>query len=122
MESLFFLVSTSVKISRDAKRLLDTLQARLVIVRGYKISLKELLDSMVRFSAEHEKELFNFISGVNLPLSPEEIEKLMSLPTDWGVDTGEEEIDSHLYGRKKETDECLHKRKCSFFPGNEKWE
>jgi len=93
-------MSTSVKISGESKRLLDILQARLVIAIGKKISQQELLDTLVRLSAEREDELFGLIAGVRLPLPPEEFEKLMKIPTDWGVETREEEIDIHLYGRK----------------------
>jgi len=89
-----------VKISGESKHLLDTLQARLLITTGKKISQQELLDMLVRFSREREDELFGLIVGAQLPLPPEEVEKLMKIPTDWGVETREEEIDMHLYGRK----------------------
>jgi len=93
-------MSTSVKISRESKRLLDILQARLVIATGKKISQQDLLDSLMRFSTEREDELFGLITGVRLPLPPKQIEELMEMPTDWGVETREEEIDIHLYGGK----------------------
>lgn len=93
-------MSTSVKISEEGKRLLDKLQARFVIATGKKLSQQELLDTLVRFSTEREDEIFGLITGVKLPLPPEEIEMLMMMPTDWGVETREEEIDMHLYGRK----------------------
>jgi len=93
-------MSTSVKISGESKRLLDTLQARLVIATGKKISQQELLDALVRLSTERKDELFGLIAGVRLPLPPEEVEKLMKIPTDWGVETREEEIDTILYGPK----------------------
>ena len=93
-------MSTSVKISGESKRLLDKLQARLVIATGKKISQQELLDTLMRFSTEREDEFFGLITGVRLPLPPEETEELMEMPTDWGVETREEEIDIHLYGRK----------------------
>ena len=88
------------KISGECKRLLETLQARLIITTGRKVSQQELLDTIVRLSAEREDELFRLIAGVRLPLPPEEVEKLMKLPTDWGFETREEEIDIYLYGRK----------------------
>ncbi len=94
-------MSTSVKISGEGKRLLDKLQARLVIVTGKKISQQELLDTLMRFSTEWEDELFGLITGVRLPLPPEEIDVIMEMPADWGVETREEEIDIHLYGRKR---------------------
>ncbi|MCJ7573582.1 hypothetical protein MUO93_04885 [Candidatus Bathyarchaeota archaeon] len=93
-------MSTSVKISEKSKRLIDTLQARLVIATGKKISQQELLDTLVRLSTEREDELFGLIAGVRLPLPTEEVEKLMKIPTDWGVETREEEIDTYLYGLK----------------------
>ena len=89
------------KISVESKRLIDTLQARLVITTGKKISQQELLDTLVRLTAEREDELFRLIAGVRLPLPPEEVEKLMETPTDWGVETREEEIDVHLYGQDR---------------------
>jgi len=94
-------MSTSVKISSECKRLLDKLQARLIIAKGRKISQQELLDTVVRLSTEKEGELIKYMASVSLPLHPEEVERLMKLPTDWGVETGEEEIDKYLYGRKE---------------------
>jgi len=93
-------MGTSVKMSEEGKRVLDTLQARLLLATGKKISQRELLDALVKLSAEREDELVNFITGVKLPLPPEEVEKLFKLPTDWGVETKEEEIDAYLYGRR----------------------
>lgn len=87
-------------MSEEGKRLLDRLQARLVIATGEKISQQELLDTLVKFSSEREDELFGLITGVQLPLPPGEIEKLMEMPTDWGIETREEEVDTHLYGGK----------------------
>jgi len=92
-------MGTSVKMSEEGKRILDTLQARLLLATGKKISQQELLEAVVRLSAEREDELVRFITGVKLPLPPEEVEKLFALPTDWGVETDEKEIDTYLYGR-----------------------
>ncbi|MFQ6077394.1 MAG: hypothetical protein ACE5Z5_14910 [Candidatus Bathyarchaeia archaeon] len=93
-------MSTSVKMSREGKRVLDTLQARLLLATGKKIPQQELLDTLVKLSAEREDELVNFIAGIKLPLPPEEVERLMTLPRDWGVETREGEIDTYLYGQK----------------------
>jgi len=95
-------MSTSVKMSEEGKRILDTLQARLLLATGKRITQQELLDTLVKLSAEREDELIIFITGVKLPLPPEEVEKLMTLSTDWKVETREEEIDIYLYGRKGE--------------------
>ena len=93
-------MSTSVKISGESKRLLDILQAKLVIATGKKISQQELLGKLMKFSTEREDEFFRLITGIRLPLPPEIIEELMEMPTDWGVETREEEIDIRLYGGK----------------------
>jgi len=93
-------MSTSVKMSEEGKRILDTLQARLLLATGKKVSQRELLDAVVKLSAEREDELVNLVTGVKLPLPSEEVRKLFALPTDWGVETREEEIDTYLYGRE----------------------
>jgi len=36
-----------------------------------------------------------------LPLSDKKFEKVLSLSSDWGVKTSEEEIDTYLYGKPK---------------------
>ena len=94
-------MSTSVKISGEGKSLLDRLQARLVIVTGRKVSQQELLNALVKFSSEREDVLISYMVGVKLPIPTEEVEKLMKLRTDWGVETREEEIDIYLYGGKE---------------------
>lgn len=92
-------MSASVKMGEEEKRLLEKLQARYLLITGRKVSQQELLDMIVRFSTEREEELFGLMTGVKLPLPLEDIEEIMELPQDWGVETGEEEIDVHLYGR-----------------------
>jgi len=92
----------SVKISSRSKRVLEALQARLLLASGKRISQQELLDMIVELSAEREEELIKRIAGVKLPLSPGEIERLMEAPTDWGVETREEEVDKYLYGTGRE--------------------
>ena len=94
-------MSASVKISLEGKRLLDILQARLVIATGKKVSQQELIEASVRLSAEREDELLRLMAGVRIPLPPDEVERLMTTPTDWGVETCEEEIDTSLYGRRE---------------------
>ena len=89
------------KMGEDAKRLLDALQAKLVLSEGRKMSQQELLDSIVRFSSEREEELIRLLAGVKLPIPLQEVERLIKIPRDWGVDTREEEIDQILYGRGK---------------------
>jgi len=93
-------MTTSVKMSAEGKCTLDALQAKILLTTGKKLSQQELLDMLVNLSAQREEELVKLITGIKLPLHPEELEKLMKLPTDWGVKTKEEEIDEILYGKK----------------------
>ncbi len=94
-------MSTSVKMSEGTKRLIDRLQARIVLTTGRKPSQQEILDQVLRLASEDEEDLIRRLSGVKLPLSRREIEALMKIPTDWGIATSEPEIDEVLYGYKK---------------------
>jgi hypothetical protein len=94
-------MSTSVKMSEETKRLVDRLQARIVLATGRKPSQQEILDQILRLASEDEEDLIRRLSGVKLPLSSREIKELMKVPTDWGVATNESEIDEVLYGYKK---------------------
>ncbi|MEM2144237.1 MAG: hypothetical protein QW279_02670 [Candidatus Jordarchaeaceae archaeon] len=91
-------MSTSVKISEESKRILEAIQARIVLKTGRKLSQQELLDMMVKSFDGRDEELIKLLGIVRFPLLPEEIEKLMEIPEDWGVETSEEEIDRLLYG------------------------
>jgi hypothetical protein len=90
-------MTTSVKMSEEGKSALDTLQAKILLATGKKLSQQELLDILVKTSAQREEELIKFITKIELPLRPEQLKNLMKLPTDWGVKTKEEEIDEILY-------------------------
>ena len=89
-------MTTSVKMSEEGKSALDILQAKILLATGKKLSQQELLDLLVKLSAQREEELLKLITKIELPLCPEELKKLMKLPTDWGVKTKEEEIDEIL--------------------------
>jgi uncharacterized protein YqeY len=93
-------MATSVKMSLEAKNLLDAVQARLVLTRSKKLSQQEILEAMVRFSAEREDELTRYLAGVTLPLTKKEAAAIMAVPVDWGVQTSEKDIDTLLYGGK----------------------
>lgn len=94
------IVSTSVKINLESKKKLEELQALLTLKLGRKISQHEILDALIKLGASSIDELIKHFSGVELPLSPDKIEKVLSLPRDWGVKTSEEEINKVLYERE----------------------
>jgi hypothetical protein len=88
---------SSVKLSEEAKTLLDKAQARVTLATGRKITQQELLEAMIEFSARREDQFLEETVDHQTPLSAEEIEQLMKESTDWGVETKEEEIDKILY-------------------------
>ncbi len=94
-------MSASVKLGEDAKRLLDQLQAKIVLAVGKKPSQEQLLDEIVKFSSEREEELILRMAGVKFPFSNREVDALLKRPRDWGIVTSEEEIDSTLYGKAR---------------------
>jgi hypothetical protein len=93
-------MSTSIKISEKAKRVLDTLQARITLATGLKYSQQELLDIIIESSQEEEDEIIRRLAKFR-KLSDKEIDSLLKSSVDWQVKTREEEIDLYLYGGKK---------------------
>lgn len=93
-------MSTSVKMDERAKRILDALQAQIVLSTGSKLSQQEILEEAIKFSSEREEEFIRRIAGVKIPLSQADIDCLMKTPVDFGIRTREEEIDETLYGRR----------------------
>lgn len=93
-------MSISVKISEKAKRVLDTIQARITLATGKKYSQQELLDMIIE-SSDDKDEIIRRLTKVK-PLSKKEIDALKKLSVDWGIHTKEEDIDLYLYGGKEE--------------------
>jgi adenylate kinase family enzyme len=93
-------MSTSIKISEKAKRVLDTIQARITLATGKKYSQQELLDMIIESSDDNKEEIVRRLTKVKL-LSKKEIDALKKLSIDWGVHTNEEDIDLYLYGGKE---------------------
>ena len=94
-------MSTSIKISEKAKRVLDTIQARITLATGRKYSQQELLDMIIESSDEDKEEIIRRLTKVQR-LSEKEIDSLNKLSVDWKISTKEGEIDLYLYGSKKE--------------------
>ncbi|MGH9877955.1 MAG: hypothetical protein ACRD5H_09970 [Nitrososphaerales archaeon] len=93
-------MSISIKISEKAKRVLDTIQARITLATGKKYSQQELLDMIIE-SSDDKDEIIRRLTKVK-PLSKKEIDALKKLSVDWGIHTKEEDIDLYLYGGKEE--------------------
>lgn len=92
---------TSVKVSERGKRVLDAIQAEATLKAGKKVSQQELLELVLDDAEKRKDELISKISKrAKVPLSEEEIKRIMSLPKDCGVVTCEEDIDKYLYGKE----------------------
>lgn len=94
-------MSTSIKISEKAKRVLDMIQAKITLATGRKYSQQELLDMIIESSDEDKEEMIRRLTKFQ-NLSEKEIDSLNKLSVDWKIRTKEEEIDLYLYGLKKE--------------------
>lgn len=90
-------MATSVKISREYKEKLDRLQARLYLTTGKKVSLQELLETLVTLGSQREEIIVEMTQGTAGKLDPEDVKAVLNSPVDWGHQTSEEEIDDTLY-------------------------
>jgi hypothetical protein len=91
-------MSTSIKLSEDAKRTLEKLQARITLATGSKIPQQHLLETIIRLSADNIDQILETTKRA-MPLNKNEINTILNTPMDWGTETREEEIDQTLYGK-----------------------
>jgi hypothetical protein len=84
------MTTASVKISSDAKFLLDTLHQKLHAT-GMKITEQKILDTLIEYTD---------LTQIKKLLQKEENEALAMLqkPVNWGVEDSSENIDKYLYG------------------------
>ena len=90
-------MATSVKISREYKEKLDRLQARLYLTTGKKLSLQELLETLITLGSYREEIVAAMAQSAAGTLTPEEVKAILDSSLDWGVETSEEEIEDTLY-------------------------
>jgi len=87
-----------VKLSSDARRLLERLQAELAEATGRRYTLQEIADASIRLAAAQKERLMEEL-GAWRPLSPEEAERLLDeLAVDAPVEDVEEDMRMVLYG------------------------
>ncbi len=90
-------VAQSVKLSAEAKRLLEELQARLLLETGKRYTLQDILSAAVRLAAKRRAELLAELEGWR-PLSKEEAESLLDEYSFEGPEESSLEVDRVLYG------------------------
>ena len=94
-------MATTVKLDPEAKRRLEKLQAMITVKSGKKLTQQELLDLLIKDGLQRSDEFAEEASGPGLPMADSRYEKLLSLASDWGVETSWEDIDEVLYGKKE---------------------
>lgn len=97
-------MGSSIKVSEDAKKTLEALQAKIILATGTKIPQQRLLDTIIRFSADRIDQIMESTLE-SQPLPQSQIEALLNSPMDWGLETREEEIDTTLYGHRESSED-----------------
>ncbi len=96
---------TTVKITVEAKKRLEELQARLRL-RGIKASLHEILEKLIEIGVKNEESLIDEFEFKERDEDP--MLKLLNEPLDWGVDDSSVKIDEALYG---DLNDSLHRHR-----------
>ncbi len=88
-------MSTTVRVRDDDKRVLDELQAKIRLRSGERVPLEEVVHRLVKVARDHEDDVVGEDRGPDL--TEDEIEEIMGLSWDFGIDTSHETIDDELY-------------------------
>jgi hypothetical protein len=88
-----------VRVREEDKEKLERLRAMATLASGQKVSQEELLGAVLDDALSHGESFLAETFGERKPLSGKEFEKLLSLVSDWGVESSSREIDEILYGR-----------------------
>ncbi|MCZ7393920.1 MAG: hypothetical protein ABOK23_07895 [Candidatus Methanoperedens sp.] len=82
--------TSSVKISSDAKQLLDTLHQKLRAM-GMKVTEQKILDTLIEYTDLTQIKKF-LQKEENVALA------MLQKPVNWGVEDSSENIDKYVYG------------------------
>ena len=92
-------MGTTVRVREEDKEKLERLRAMATPSSGRKISQERLLGALLDDALSHGESFLAESFGGSRPLSEKEFERVLSLVSDWGVETSSDEIDEALYGR-----------------------
>ena len=92
-------MGTTVRLREEDKEKLEGLRAMATLSSGRKISQERLLGALLDDALSHGESFLAESFGGSRPLSEKEFERVLSLVSDWGVETSSDEIDEVLYGR-----------------------
>ncbi len=87
------------RVREEDKEKLERLRAMATLSSGRKISQERLLGALLDDALSHGESFLAESFGGSRPLSEKEFERVLSLVSDWGVETSSDEIDEVLYGR-----------------------
>jgi len=89
--------ATTVKISKETSRKLETLQARTRLRSGQRVTKQSLIEDLVERASQEDEPLI-LLKAPRFPV-PDKVRKLiLQAPFDWGIETREEDIDRMLSG------------------------
>lgn len=90
------MVTTTLRIDTSHKRRFDDLQAKIRLMTGHRITQGELLERLLERGEEAPESI---ASRQWRPLTKAEIDRVMELPMDFGIEIGD--VDETLYGKRK---------------------
>ncbi|BES82889.1 hypothetical protein [Pyrodictium abyssi] len=91
------MAGTSVKLDTASKKLLEELQARILLETGVRYRLQDILAAALRLAAKKRDEIIAELQGGWKPLSPKEAEKLLEEHSFEGPEDASTRIDEVLY-------------------------
>jgi len=88
---------TSVKLDTASKKLLEELQAKILLETGVRYRLQDILAAALRLAAKKREEILAELQGGWKPLSPREAEELLEEHSFEGPEDASTGIDEALY-------------------------
>ncbi len=93
------MATTAVKVTSETNEALDLLQARVRLRTGKRVTKDSLIQDLVRRELERDEEDLILLKPSKLPIPDRAWRRIIQrIPSDWGVETSEEDIDRILYG------------------------
>ncbi len=93
-------MGSTVRVRDEDKEKLEKLRALAITASGRKVTQETLLGVLLDDALSHGESFLAEAFGEGKPVSEREFERILGLVSDWGVETGPEEIDQVLYGTR----------------------
>lgn len=86
----------------DSQDELEELQSRIYLDTKVKLTKKEILELCIKYAKKHYNELIKDMTFNQEELTPDEIDEILNLATDWGEGTEKlsQQVDEILYGKE----------------------